>query len=165
MCKALWVKGTGDWGYRSVGRMAAERVWWCIGLGPQHCTKQARWRTPVISALGRWKQKYQKFKAILKYMISSKSAWDAWNPVKRKMGERRRREGGKQAGWEIRNNTLVCFQVLWKWKPKSSGSGAMRGFCWGVCIWPSGRSEAKLKGIVVYLLWGSILARIVTYCG
>lgn len=48
---------------------------------PKHHIIQAWWHRPVILAVGRWRQKYQKFKASFSYIVSPGPPWAMWDPV------------------------------------------------------------------------------------
>lgn len=41
------------------------------------------WHMPVISSLGRWRQKGQELKATLNYVTSLKPAWAGYNEKKK----------------------------------------------------------------------------------
>ena len=47
----------------------------------QHCVHQSWWYTPVIPALGRYKQEDQEFKVILCYTENLRLAWETWDLI------------------------------------------------------------------------------------
>jgi hypothetical protein len=49
----------------------------------QHIVHQTWWYTPVISALGRWKQEYRKIKAVCSYRMGLISSWTLKTCVKK----------------------------------------------------------------------------------